>query len=182
MVSDAAQLKDEGLRLFQEKRYEEALTQFDQAYHAFSEASQTLDAAEMLNNMGVIHRITGNLNDASKALEQARETFAEAGDKQREAQVLGNLGPLYSKQKEIDKALESYELAISAFRELGDKKSEGETLMAKGILLFKKRRFMDAFAAYDAGILTVPQPTFRHRFMRFLLKLMDTIFKTPTPV
>jgi tetratricopeptide (TPR) repeat protein len=70
MSSEATRLKDEGLRLFQDGAYQEALEHFEQAYQAFVETDQPLDAAEMLNNSGVIHRVEGRFAEAAGLLER----------------------------------------------------------------------------------------------------------------
>ena len=70
MTSSADSLRDTGRRLFQEGAYAEALEKLDQAYEAYKDEEQLVDAGEMLNDMGVIHRVEGNLAEAEKMLDQ----------------------------------------------------------------------------------------------------------------
>ena len=65
-TSEPAKLKEEGLRLFQDGAYAEAIENFNLAHKGFVEVGQPLDAAEMLNNIGVIYRIENQLPQASE--------------------------------------------------------------------------------------------------------------------
>ena len=70
MTSAADSLRDTGRRLFQEGAYAEALEKLEQAYEAYKDVEQLVEAGEMLNDMGVIHRVEGNLDKAEKMLDQ----------------------------------------------------------------------------------------------------------------
>src|SRR5690554_4776496 len=59
MFTDAETLKDEGLRLFRIGDHTQALDHFERAYDAHMQAGRPLDAAEMLNNIGVVYRMDG---------------------------------------------------------------------------------------------------------------------------
>ena len=85
-------LKAEGLRLFQEGLYEEALAKFKQAQEGFAAEGNDTETAEMVNNLGIIYRMQGQWDEAIAALEEAKATFVRLGDQSREAQALGNLG------------------------------------------------------------------------------------------
>ena len=100
----AQALKEEGLRLFQEGLYEEAADTFEQARGMFVADGNEIEAAEMVNNLGVIHRLHGKWDEAIASLEESRAKFALLGDRDREAQTLGNLGGLYASKGERDKA------------------------------------------------------------------------------
>ncbi len=87
----AQELKEEGLRLFQEGLYEEAVTQFEKAQEMFAAEGNDVEVAEMVNNRGVIYRIQGQWDEAIAALEEAKLTVVHPGDRSREAQTLGKL-------------------------------------------------------------------------------------------
>lgn len=175
MHIDAEALKDEGLRLFRIGDHVQALDHFERAYDALMLAGRPADAAEMLNNIGVVHRMDGRLEEAAIALERARECFAENGDRSREAQALGNLAPLYSKQGRVDDAVTAYSQAAQIFGELGDKDRQGEILMALGLLQFRKGDRQTGLGAYEAGLLLVQNPSPRHKRTRTLLKLRNKV-------
>lgn len=175
MASEPETLKEEGLRLFRDGSYPESLEHFNQAYSAFMECGKTLDAAEMLNNMGVIYRIEGKLSEAAEKLERARQIFSENDDRSREAQTLGNLAPLYSKQDAYERAVETFDQAAEIFQELKDDDRRGEVLMAKGILQFKKGQRTSGLAAYEAGLMLLKRPTVKQKVLRISFKLRQRL-------
>jgi tetratricopeptide (TPR) repeat protein len=175
MSTDPEKLKEEGLRLFQEGSYPEALEHFNLACQGFEAAGKTLEAAEMLNNMGVVYRMDGKLAEASEKLENARRIFSEQGDRSREAQTLGNLAPLYNKQGATDRAIQAYTEAATIFDELKDDDRRGEVLMAKGVLLFDKGQRTGGLAAYEAGLMLLKRPTARQKRLRVMLRLRQRL-------
>ena len=80
-TTTAQALKDEGLRLFQEGLYEEAATKFGQAQEIFATDGNETEAAEMVNNLGVIHRMKGEWDGAIAALDEAKAAFVRLGDR-----------------------------------------------------------------------------------------------------
>ncbi|HQA69876.1 MAG TPA: tetratricopeptide repeat protein [Aggregatilineales bacterium] len=175
MSPEADALKEEGLRLFRIGEHTQALDHFEQAYDAYMAAERPLDAAEMLNNIGVIWRMEDDTGAAAVSLERAREIFAEHGDRSREAQVLGNLAPLYSKQGRIDEAIAAYRTAAEMFGELGDKDRQGETLLALGILQFREGQRQAGLASYEAGLMLIKNPTPKQKRTRMLLKMRKRV-------
>src|SRR5688572_24032566 len=158
-TSEPEKLKEEGLRLFQDGAYAEAIENFNHAHRGFMDAGQNLDAAEMLNNIGVIYRIENQLPQAAEKLEAALKIFEESGDLSRAAQTLGNLAPLYNKQGATDKALATFTRAAEIFEELGDRSRRGEILMAKGVLMFDKGQRAEGLGAYENGLMLLVNPT-----------------------
>ncbi len=52
----ADELQKEGLRLFQEGLYDEAVQRFSEALEHFAEAGREVEAGEMLNKIAIIRR------------------------------------------------------------------------------------------------------------------------------
>ena len=174
-ADDASDLQEEGLRLFEEGAYDQALEVFQRAREVYAEGGEPLQAGEMLNNIGVIYRLKGRHQEALDALGAARDMFGQAGDRNREAQTLGNLGGLHAARDDFEAAVASYRQAIEIFGDLGERDYQGETYMALGVLQFKHGQRTDGLAAYEAGLLTVKRPTARQRSLRVLLKLRQRL-------
>ena len=170
-TASAQELKAEGLRLFQEGLFEEAAATFRQAQEMFAGDGDEVEAAEMVNNLGVIHRMQGRWDEAIASLEEARTAFVRLGDRDREAQTLGNLGGLYANRGERDKAQECLRQAADIFAELGDAQRQGETLQALGVQMWKTGDRRGALAAYEAGLHTMQKPTAGQKTLRRLLGL-----------
>src|SRR5690349_8792173 len=105
MSTNPDELRDEGRRLFRDGAMAEAIDHLQKALDGYIAANQTVMAAEMMNDLGVVYRTEGRLDKAAEMLEKAREAFAKVGERDREAQTLGNLALLYKKQGNNDKAL-----------------------------------------------------------------------------
>ncbi|MCK5561928.1 MAG: tetratricopeptide repeat protein, partial [Thermoplasmata archaeon] len=64
-----------------------------------------LGEAIQLNNLGLIYREKGDLEEAQKNLETALELFKTEGDKQGEAAVLGSLALVYSDKGDYENTM-----------------------------------------------------------------------------
>jgi len=170
-MASARELKDEGLRLFQEGLYDEAAARFGQAQAMFTADGNEVEAAEMVNNLGMIHRVRGKWDEAIAAFEEARAAFVCLGDRNREAQVLGNLGGLYATKRERDKARECLRQAADIFAELGDVQHEAQTLQALGVQAWKTGDRSSGLASYEAGLHLLQKPTIGQKVLRGLLGL-----------
>lgn len=174
-TNTAQALKQEGLRLFQEGLYDEALTKFKQAQEKCTAEGNEIEAAEMVNNLGVIYRMQGKWDEAVAALEEARAAFVRLGDRSREAQTLGNLGGLYASKRERDKAKECLRQAADIFAELGDEQRRGETLLALGVQEWKTGNRGTGLATYEAGLQTLKKPTATQKALRGLLSMRNRL-------
>ena len=170
-VMSAQDTKEEGLRLFQEGLYPEAAEKFEQAREMFVAEEDEVEAAEMLNNLGVVHRMQRDWDKAIAALEEARAAFTRLCDRNREAQVLGNLGGLYAGQGKRDMAKECLQEAAGLFGELGDEQRHGETLLALGVQHWKSGDRQEGLVTYQAGLETLKEPSVGQKALRSLLDL-----------
>lgn len=175
MTEQADALRDEGMRLFENGAYADALDCFQRAHDAYTEAGDTLSAGEMLNNCGVIHRLDQNNEQAAEMFAAARQIFTDAGDRSREAQALGNLAPLLSKQGQIDAAIEAYQEAATAFGKLGDDARRAEVLMALGLLQFREGQRAAGMGTYERGLMLLENPTPKQKRTRALLKMRQRV-------
>jgi tetratricopeptide (TPR) repeat protein len=169
------EIKEEGMRLFHEGLYDEAIAKFELARAKFAAEGDEVEEAETVNNLGVVYRRQNQWDEAIAALEQARTTFAKLGDRNREAQTLGNLGGLYADKDERDKAKECLREAADAFAELGDKERQGETLLALGVQLWKTGDRSGGLGTYEAGLQVLPKPTVQQKTMRNLLRMRNRL-------
>mgnify|MGYP006302833327 CR=1 FL=1 len=170
-------LKEEGLRLFREGLYEEAAEKFEQAKEAFFNEESEIEAAEMVNNLGVIYRSKGEWEQAIAALEEARATFVKLEDRGREAQTLGNLGGLYAENRQREKAVECLRQAVDIFSEIGDEQRQGETLVSLAEQKMKMGDRKAGIAAYMAGVQMQQNPPIRQKAMRSLFRLYTRLLE-----
>lgn len=170
-VSDPQELVTKAKNLYAEERYGQAAEQFDLAHQVYAKAGEELEAAEMMNNVGVAYQLARQQEKAAHALKKARESFARLQDRDREAQVIGNLGGLYAKMKRYDDAEACYETAIDIFQELDDRGRQAQTLRALALMQFRRGQRSEALNIYEEALYFLPNPTMLQRIARFLLRI-----------
>lgn len=84
--------------------------------------------ARVYNNLGVIYRVLGRMEQALDYLEQARRIYQESGNRVGEARTLNDLGRVYGEMGNRDRARSDYEMALRISREQGDQQGEGSAL------------------------------------------------------
>jgi len=120
LVSEASELKEQGVDAFRAGEYEEALEAFQQARDLFAMAGDPQSESEALGNMGVVCIELERWDDARRFLAAATDICDETGDQLNKGKALCNLGMMYARQGESDRAAEAYEESIAIFQELGE--------------------------------------------------------------
>ncbi len=166
---DAKQIKDEGLKLYREARYEEAAAKFAEAQQAFAAEGNAREAAECVNNRGVCWRQAAKFDEATAAFEEARAAFQGLADSMGEAQVLGNLAALADSRGDAQQALSLYQQAVELFEKLDAQDYVKDTYTAISKLKLKQRDFMGAITSFDAGLEQLDNPNLVERMARKIL-------------
>lgn len=170
MAKGPEEWKAEGLRLFREKSYGEARKAFETAVTAYQRQDDPLGEAEMLNNLGVIHRLQKDREAAAEALQRAAALFREAGDVNRQAQALGNLGDLYAAERSTrEQAAVYYQDAAERFAQSGDPARQSQVLRALSLMRLRQGRWMGAMMRMEESLAVKPR---RGPFDFFLLGLL----------
>lgn len=175
-MSNAEELKDKGLKLYQEYEYEQAIKVFEEAKQAYADAGQHDMAAEMMSNIGVVHRALGQGQQALEALREALNTFQKGDDPLRTAQALGNIGGVYAKMGDREQAYNTYRQAADIFEEIGDKEKYGQTLLAMGRLQLDEGKFMAGAATYQVALENVENPTWQQKMIKNLGGTVNRMF------
>jgi tetratricopeptide (TPR) repeat protein len=157
MATAAEQLKAQGLQLFQQKRYDEALTAFETADTAYGNEENERGRAEMLNNIGVIQRVKGNNQAAIKALSEAGEIFSELGDVDKQAQTLGNLADLYAMNGQQDEAARCYGQASASFAQIGEREKQAQVLRAYSLMRLRQGQWLEAMMRMEESLSVKPR-------------------------
>ena len=145
--------------------YQKALEILREYTNLFPEAILLVDLLTViLNNLGVLYRITGNLEDAQKILGEALElkkTLVEKSPEMfihRVAASLNNFGVLLVEIGELSKAESVFEEALNQHRDLAEKlpvfylPRVAMTLNNLGIFLKREKRLEEAEKAYREAI------------------------------
>lgn len=171
-MSNADNLKEQGITLFNQHDYEAAARVFQQAKDAYSEADQHDMVAEMKVNIGLVHRELGESQQALELMEEALHTFEDMNDKIRMAQVLGNLGGVYQALGDKEQSEKSYRQAANLFKELGEEIMYSETLMALGTMQVRDFKFFEGAATYMVALENRENLNGRQKIIKSLSNLV----------
>jgi tetratricopeptide (TPR) repeat protein len=146
-TNNAKVLQERGIKLYQQKEYEEARRTFQMALEIYQdEGKQALDV-----------------------MSEALNIFQELGDPLRTAQVMGNLGGVYMELGDKEQAYQCYRQAADVFQELGEKKMLGDTLIAMGSLQVKDGKLWNGAATYEAGLEQLDNLSATQKVMKNLI-------------
>ncbi|CAG0936942.1 hypothetical protein TFLX_05839 [Thermoflexales bacterium] len=168
-MSDANNLKEEGLKLYRAGRYEEAAAKFAEAQLGFANESNPQEVAECANNRGVCWRQAAKFEEATAAFEEARPLFQGLNDLVGEGQVVGNLATLVESQGDKQRAAELYQEAIDLFTKADAKDYIKDTYTALSKLKLKQRDVVGAMTAFDAGLEQLEKPNLIERMARKII-------------
>lgn len=168
-MTNAHDLQQQGISLFQQKEYEQAATRFADARTAYEEAGQPDMAAEMAVNLGLTQRALGQPQRALELMQEALATFQAVNDARRTAMVLGNLGGVYVALNDKEQAADAYREAADIFDELGEKKLHGETLLAIAQLQLSDRKIGSAASTYEAGLAELDDLSASQKMLKGLI-------------
>src|SRR5262245_53827261 len=130
VVAAPGELKDAGMRSFYAGQYPQAIESFESAQRAFAVVGDEGQAAEMLNNLGVVYQRLARWDDAIRALTEASAIFARLNLREQEAQATGNLGSLLISRGERKRGMGLLQEAVGMFRALGKRELQSTTLRA----------------------------------------------------
>jgi tetratricopeptide (TPR) repeat protein len=142
------ELKQEGLMLFRQRLYDEALATFRTAAEAYVQAGDEGGRCEMLNNIGVTQRLQHHWDAALQTLQQAGDGFAGLGERVRQAQVMANAGDVYADQRDWERAVQHYSESAELFNDAATTADErwmhSQVLRALSLARLRQRRWLDA--------------------------------------
>jgi tetratricopeptide (TPR) repeat protein len=174
-VSSAQELQAQGVKLFQQKEFEEAARTFQQAAEQYEADGQPEMAAEMQVNLGLVHRALGEHQQALDAMQLALRKFEAMNDKLRIAKAMGNMGGVYSALGDKEQAYNCYRNAADLFDELGESKLHGETLLAMASLQVRDGKLTAGAATYEVGLSEVGDLTAGQKVLKGLIGIRNKI-------
>jgi|SRR6185436_4138047 len=165
----ATELKEQALTAFQADHLAEAAEKFAAAAQAFAEAGDHGAAAEMKNNLCVVHLAEKRWDAALAAVEGTPKVFHDLGDRLREGQALSNLAAAHDGAEHSDLAAELYTQAIDLFAELGEKENRAACLKALSALQIKQGKQFQALASMQAALDHTSKLSAREKTLKGLL-------------
>ena len=177
----AEQLKAQGMQLFQQKRYDEALQVFETAVTAYASEGNENSRAEMLNNIGVIQRVKGKPQLAIAALKEAGEIFSDLGDVDKQAQTLGNLADLYAATRQQNEAARCYSEASALFAQIDAREKQSQVLRAYSLMRLRQGQWLEAMMRMEESLSVKPHPGPFRWLYRGMLRFALGLFGVRNP-
>jgi tetratricopeptide (TPR) repeat protein len=172
MTTELQQLVEQGKQAFAAKEFERAVSIFSEAVSAYEAEDDTLNVAEMKNNLSVALLQAGKPQAALGAASGTDEIFAQAQDVKRQAMALGNQAAALEALKKFDQALEAYERSAELFADAGESEMRSIVLQSAAAIKLRRGKLMDSAFSMIGSVEATPKPNLLHRFLRFLLRFI----------
>ncbi len=146
--------------------YSDALRHYELALQHWENQKNLVHQATVLNNIGVLLHIRGEILPASQRFEEALAYARRSGYRRAESLTLASLGDLYSDLDDLDAALEAYrqarEIAQEAeleslilYLDLAETMvacRKGDEYLATELLALVKKRLIKSESDYERGL------------------------------
>jgi signal transduction histidine kinase/CheY-like chemotaxis protein len=129
--------------------YDESLKKNMKALYLYNELNKKQDAANTLQNIGLIHHALNDFNKATYYYEQSLEINKKLLNDTNVAGLYQNLGIIYYRNNKYDKALNYYEKSISLFEKLRDTNGIATTFSNIGLIHLDQGDTEKAFKSFE---------------------------------
>jgi tetratricopeptide (TPR) repeat protein len=171
MTSEPQQLAEQGKQAFAAKQFDQAVSCFTEAASAYEALDDTLNAAEMKNNLSVALLQAGNAQAAYEAAASTDEIFAQAGDLKRQAMAYGNQAAALEAMKKFDQALEAYEKSATLFADAGESEMRSMVLQSAATIELRRGKVTDSALSMIGSVESTKKPNLLQRFLKLILRI-----------
>ncbi len=151
MGEDIETIKQQALKDYNRKHYEEAIDGFKACLTHFESLNDELGIAEARNNLSVTHLGMKLAQLAYEEVSGTDEVFARHGDRKRQGMAIANTAAALEALNRREEALSLYEQVLDIFAELGEKEMRASILRRVADLQLKTRRGYQAIASMEAA-------------------------------
>jgi tetratricopeptide (TPR) repeat protein len=171
MTTEPQQLAEQGKQAFAAKQFDQAASCFTEAASAYEALDDTLNAAEMKNNLSVALLQAGNAQAAYEAAAGTDEVFAQAGDLKRQAMAYGNQASALEAMKKFDQALEAYEKSAALFADAGESEMRSMVLQSAATIELRRGKVTDSALSMIGSVESTKKPNLLQRFLKLILRI-----------
>ncbi len=148
----ALQLYEEGMSLYEQREYNQALEKFETSLRLNKKLDNKEAIFTNLNNIGKIYGVLGESDKALGYYKEALRLAKEVKNKKYIANSLNNIGRIYRAKGELDKTLEYYKQALKIDREIGEKEDVGNDLSNIGVVYQDLGDYQKALEYYGQAL------------------------------
>ncbi|BBD57070.1 tetratricopeptide TPR_3 (plasmid) [Planktothrix agardhii NIES-204] len=149
------QLLQQGQRQFQQSQYQEALVTYQQALVLSQKLNNQLKQAEILYNLGTVHRFVSEYHQAVKLLNQALDIVKSiSGNKKTSllGRISSEIGVNYYNLSQYPEALKWYQQGLTISREVRDRQLESLTLDHIGVVKRRQGNYQEALSFHEQAL------------------------------
>lgn len=151
MSEEIESIKQQAIKDYNRKRFEQAAEGFDACLSHFESLGDELGVAEARNNLSVTHLAIKQAQLAYEEVSGTDEIFAKHGDRKRQGMAIANTAAALEALNRREEALSLYEQVLEIFAELGEKEMRASILRRVADLQLKTRRGYQAIASMEAA-------------------------------
>lgn len=170
MEIDINVIKEQALKDYSKKRYQQAIDGFKQCLQVYKESDDDLSIAEMQNNLCVTYVQLKNGDEALSSVQDTDKVFAAHGDLKKQAMALANTASALELLHRNEEALDLYQRALDLFKEVGEKEMRTSILRRVADLQLKSRRELQAMASMEAVYDQEGKSSIKDSFFRTIIK------------
>jgi DNA-binding SARP family transcriptional activator/tetratricopeptide (TPR) repeat protein len=151
-LAEAGPRNSLGVICYEQRRYDEAITSYEESLAIYRECGNRERESSVLNNLGIVHWGQRRLDEAIGFFEQSLTIARELGDRVSEGGILNNLGVIHREQRQFDEAIACFNQSLEIWREGGDRPNEGLALSNLGDAHRERRRLEEALTYYAQAL------------------------------
>jgi len=137
----------------QYRRWQEALTYYQQALEHAKPFNKNSMISEQLINIGVAYLFNDELDKSIEYLNKANQLEKEIGNVNSLFRIAKRLGEVYVEKKQFNTAIEYYQQASILSKEMSSDHTYIEITMAIGVLNAKLENFTDALVYFHEALI-----------------------------
>ncbi len=150
--NEAKRLYQEGLELYNEGQYQEALEVLQQALAIATRSGDKEGESVILDRIGRTYDRLGEYDRALETYDRALALDRETGDRFGEGVTLDYIGRVYENMGQYEKALQLQEQSLVIFQEIDNPRSEAIILVNLGLLYVKLEQYERSLEFYQQAL------------------------------
>jgi tetratricopeptide (TPR) repeat protein len=176
-LTNASEMFDRGVSLFNDKSYQQAEVFLTQAVIAYEREKDFARAAEVYSYLSRISLAEGEFRNAVEQARTAFEDGKQANDFRGQARYHLLLGEIDEEEGEYRDALNHYESALSLSSAFDDRPSKADAEMRKGSVLNRMNRWDEALKVFQAPLEYYKSTGEDNRYTEAFLGIGESYFK-----
>ena len=168
------QSSEKAYELFSQKKYQEAIIQFQNAISVYANENPQPETVYILrSDLAVAMTMAKQEKPALEILQDLLLYFSQSEDTYHTGIVAGNIAVAYESLGKKELAVKYFQQASECFEKINSKEEQYHSLHSLALLYLKLGKKFQAISALNSALNIKPNASFKDRVLR---KLMKTVF------